>query len=111
MSDQEYEILKSISQEQYLSMDAFMKKLVLQGIDTYRMDKAVNMYKNNEVDLNTAAHISGVSIRKFMTELEKRGVKLNISTGMLKQSLKDLSEMFRDTKLQKAIQFMDQDSA
>jgi len=58
------------------------------------------MYENKKVNLNTAAWIADLSVRDFMSELESRGVALNLTPEMITYSLDALAKAFNNEKLQ-----------
>lgn len=98
-TEEEDSVLKKISKEEHISESSLMKKFILEGIQRYKVEKAIDMYEIGEVDLNTAARFCGWSVRRFMTELERRGVKLSLTSEMYAESLKNLSEIFGDSSL------------
>jgi len=66
----------------------------------YKIDKAISMYENKKINLNTAAWIADLSVRDFMNELESRGVMLNLTPEMVDYSLDVLAKAFNNEKLQ-----------
>jgi predicted HTH domain antitoxin len=62
--------------------------------------KAIYMYENKKVNLNTAAWIAHLSVRDFMSELESRGIALNLTPEMVTYSLDVLAKVFNNEKLQ-----------
>jgi len=55
--------------------------------------KAISMYENKKVNLNTAAWIGDLSVGDFMSELESRGIALNLTPEMFTYSLDVLANI------------------
>ncbi|GFP24429.1 hypothetical protein HKBW3S09_01896, partial [Candidatus Hakubella thermalkaliphila] len=59
----------------------------------------IDMHEIGEVDPNTAARFCGLSVRRFMAELERRGIKLSLTSEMYAESSKKLGEILSDESL------------
>lgn len=99
LREEEAEWLKMISRAENMSESALMKRLIYEGLKTYRLEKAAASYSNNELHLADAARVAGVGIRKMMAELEKRGISIHSSEEMFLEGLESLAEMFDDPLL------------
>lgn len=71
--------------------------------EKYKIEKAITMYEEKKVNLNTAACFAGLSVRDFMNEMENRGMTLNLTPEMVNYSLNALAEIFGNKKLKKAL--------
>ena len=102
-SEDESKLIKNISNDEHIPEGVLVKKLVLDGLDKYKIDKSIYMYENRKVNLNTAAWIAGLSVRDFMSELESRGITLNLTPEMVTYSLEVLDKAFNNEKLRMVI--------
>ncbi|MFQ6063294.1 MAG: hypothetical protein ACE5J9_09015 [Methanosarcinales archaeon] len=84
------ECIERIAYEEHLEEDAVIEKFLSEGIEKYRINKAINKYVEKEIDLNGAAQIAGVSVSRFMNELEKRGYSLTLDSKMYEYGLEVL---------------------
>lgn len=100
LSEDEAKLIKNISNNEHIPENILVKKLVLDGLDKYKIDKAVSMYENKKINLNTAAWSADLSVRDFMSELESRGITLNLTPEMVTYSLDVLAKAFNNEKLQ-----------
>lgn len=103
LSEKEIEWIKNTANEQHIPEDVLVKKLVLDGLDKYRIDEAILMYKSKKLNLNASAQFAGMSVRELMNELESRNIDLNLTQDMVNQSLNTLAKSFNNDKLMKAI--------
>lgn len=100
LSEDEVKLIKNISNDDHIPENILIKKLVLDGLDKYKIDRSIYMYENRKVNLNTASYFAGLSLRDFMNELESRGVALNLTPEMVTYSLDILAKAFDNKELQ-----------
>ena len=74
------------------------------ALDKYKIEKAISMYEEKKVNLNTAAWFAGLSLRDFMSELESRGINLNLTPEMVTYSLEILANVFDNEKLRTVLE-------
>jgi len=103
LSEKEMEWIKNIANEEHIPEDVLVKKLVLDGLDKYRVEDAILMYKSKKLNLNASAQFAGISVREFMVELESRDIALNLTQEMVNQSLNILAQSFNNDKLKKVM--------
>jgi predicted HTH domain antitoxin len=103
LSEKEMEWIKNIANEEHIPENVLVKKLVLDGLDKYRIDEAILMYKNKKLNLNASAQFAGISVREFMIELESRDIALNLTQEMVNQSLNTLAQSFNNDELKRVM--------
>lgn len=94
LSPEENETLQRISAVEYLPESVLLRKLVLEGLDRYRLDYAINAYTRGETDLSGAARYAGISVEQMMREMEARGVYINSSVEKFLDGVESLLDMF-----------------
>lgn len=90
----ESDLLAEISQAEGVSESAILRKFVREGINSYRVERAIRAYQRGEVDMQSAARYAGVSIYHLMVELEKRDITPPAATEQFVDGLKTLVETF-----------------
>jgi len=91
---EESEVLKRISEAEHISEAALMKKFVLEGMARYRLEEAIRIYSQGEVDLSSAAHYAGISVYQMLNELQQRGITPSAATEKFLDGLETLAETF-----------------
>jgi predicted HTH domain antitoxin len=94
LTKEEVELLRQISEAELISEAALMRKFVLEGLRRYRPDQAIKRYQEGELDLSSAAQVSGLPIREFMGELHRRGVDIYGPEHRLAEGIGALAEVF-----------------
>ena len=72
------EMLKEIdrlAEELGIDRSSVIRMLITKGLKEERINRAIKMYINDEVTLERAAEIAGLSILDFLSELKRRGIK------------------------------------
>jgi predicted HTH domain antitoxin len=92
-SEEEATWIEQVSRREHLPEGTLMRKLVLDGLAELRLEQAVADYAAGDLNLTEAAHRAGVSVRRLMTELERRGVEL-LDARHMAASLETLADLF-----------------
>jgi hypothetical protein len=71
-----------------------MRKLILDGLALYQLEKACQAYARKELNLSAAARYAGVSIYEMMSELEKRSIPVNASVEKFLDGIQNFAEAF-----------------
>jgi len=71
-----------------------MRKLILEGMERYRIAEAVRAYADGETDLSGAAAYAGISVHRMMAELRQRDIEFNTSTEKFLDGLEALARRF-----------------
>lgn len=76
-----------ISREERLDKSAVARRLLEQGVRTYRLDRALERYQRGELTLRAAARSGQLPLRAFLDELGRRGVPLQYAMEDLEEDL------------------------
>ena len=71
------ELLKEIQEmakEESIDRSSAIQRLLKIGLREYRMEKALNLYRDGKVTLWKAAELAGVSLREMMEAIEARDI-------------------------------------
>lgn len=90
----ESEQLAQISRNEGISESALMKRLILDGLATYKIEQAIILYQRGELDLSAAARYADISVYHMMTELEKRDIAPPTAAQKFTEGLHALLERF-----------------
>ncbi|MDH7485975.1 MAG: hypothetical protein QHJ81_06825 [Anaerolineae bacterium] len=80
-----------------------MKRFVSEGLQRYRLDRAIELYQSGETDLSGAARYAGVSVQRMMHTLRERGVEYGPSAEDFLDGLEALARDFNDDVLQEVV--------
>lgn len=95
-SSDESALIEQISRREHLPEGTFMRKLVLEGLERYRLEQAIADYEAGEVNLGQAARRAGTSVQRMMTELDRRGIDIG-SPEHFATSLETLADLFDES--------------
>jgi predicted HTH domain antitoxin len=62
-------------------------KIIEEGLDAWKMNKALGMYRAQKVTLWKAAEIAGVTLAEMLAELPKRGTVFQYDLDELREDL------------------------
>ena len=97
------EELREIAKQEHMSESALFKKWMLEGIRRYKIDRAVQAYCDEWVDIRSGAEMADMPYREFMKELEKHRIPILTDVTHFHEELLDLAKMFGDKKLEKIV--------
>ena len=95
--------IAQLSAQTAVSEAALLKQWVLIGVQSHKLDLAVQAYMNDGVDIRGGAQMAGVSYNRFVHELENRRVVILEDERFL-DNLSSLAELFGDEGLKEAAQ-------
>ncbi len=84
------DILKEIeywSKKERTDTEAFVLRLIDEGLREWKLHKALGMYKNQEVSLWKASEIAGVSLAELLSELPKQKIVFQYDLEELKEDI------------------------
>ena len=93
LSAEEYELVATVSEREHLPQGAFLRKLLLDGLAQYRLAHAVGAYTSGELNLGEAARRAGVTVARFLAELDRRGID-TITPAHFHAGLSNLVDVF-----------------
>ena len=88
-----------ISKEEKLSKSDTIRMLLEKSIKDYKLNKALDLYKKEEVSFSEAAKIADLSVREFLEVLKNSNVKLNISLEMSEYGYNSMVDLFGGKKV------------
>lgn len=92
LSEDAIEELERIAEQEHLDRSALIRKMLLEDIEAYRLQKAMDGYRRGELGVEEAAHRAGISIWRFVDETIRENVQPPPET------LADLEDELEDVK-------------
>lgn len=102
LTPDEAQELARAAQQTAATESALMKKLILEGLQAQKLDRAIQAYMRREVDLRGGAALAGVSYNRFLRQVQARHIVILEDQTFLER-LYDLAETFENLELQEAI--------
>ena len=102
LTPDEAQELARAAQQTAATESALMKKLILEGLQAQKLDRAIQAYMRREVDLRGGAAVAGVSYNRFLHQVQARHIVILEDQTFLER-LYDLAETFENLELQEAI--------
>jgi len=84
------EIVKEVerwAQEEKIDKSTLMTRIIEQGLNAWKMNKALEMYKAGRITLWKAAEIAGVSLSEMLVELPRRKIVFHYDLEELREDL------------------------
>ena len=75
------------AEEEKVDKSTLLTKIIEEGLDTWKMNKALEMYRAQKVTLWKAAEIAGVTLAEMLAELPKRGIVFQYDLNELREDL------------------------
>ena len=85
--------IESFAKGEDLDKSTFVKKLIHQALQEYKIQYAFKLYQERKISLGKAAEVAGLNIWDFIDSLKRHRISLNYSEENLKNDLKTLSEL------------------
>ena len=73
-----------------LDKSTFVKKLIHQALQEYKIQYAFKLYQERKISLGKAAEIAEVNLWNMLDLMKKHNITLNYSVKDLKEDLKDI---------------------
>jgi hypothetical protein len=99
----EAEELTEVASRAAASESALMKKWILEGIQSQKLERAIRAYMERETDLRGGAAMAGVSFNHFLREVQKRHIIILEDDHFLDR-LTELADAFDSEPLRQAIE-------
>jgi len=87
-----YDAIEEIREAERLDRSAAIARLLERGVEDWRLERAVEQYRDGDLSLGRAAELAEVSLWQFLDELEERSVPVNYSEGDLEADIAALDE-------------------
>lgn len=87
------ELLKEIEEmarEESVDRSSAIQKLLKIGLREYKMERALNLYRDRKVTLWRAAELAGVSLREMMEAIRTRDIPYQYDIEALEEYVEEL---------------------
>jgi predicted HTH domain antitoxin len=88
-------IIYAIAKEKNLTESEYIRSIIEKEVLEYRFNKAVELYKNTEINISEASEIAGLSYRDFLDKLELKSIPLNMNTVPLKYGINSIKKSLK----------------
>jgi predicted HTH domain antitoxin len=82
--------IQEIAKEESIDRSSAIQKLLKIGLKKYRMEKAINLYRDGKVTLWKAAEIAAVSLREMMETIKTRDIPYQYDLEALEEYVDEL---------------------
>lgn len=90
--DDIYDEIEKIREEEQLDRSTTIKRLLERGIEDWQLETAVRQYQDGAISIGRAADLAGISIWRFLDELDERGIEANYSVADLEADIAAVTE-------------------
>lgn len=80
--------VERIAQAEALDKSTTIKRLLIQAVQTWKIDYALRLYQEGKISIGKAAETAGVSLWELIDIIVKRKIPLQISQEELEEDLK-----------------------
>jgi hypothetical protein len=98
----EAEELTGAARRAAASESALMKKWILEGIQTQKLERAIQAYMERETDLRGGATMADISYNRFLREVQNRSIVILEDEHFL-DHLAELADVFDSEALRRAV--------
>ncbi|PIV23652.1 MAG: hypothetical protein COS40_03595 [Deltaproteobacteria bacterium CG03_land_8_20_14_0_80_45_14] len=82
--------IQEIAEEESIDRSSAIQRLLQIGLKEYKMEKALNLYRNGKVTLWKAAELAGVSLREMMEAIKARDIPYQYDLEALEEYVTEL---------------------
>ena len=82
--------IQEIAEEESIDRSSAIQRLLQIGLKEYKMEKALNLYRNGKVTLWKAADLAGVSLREMMEAIKARDIPYQYDLEALEEYVTEL---------------------
>lgn len=72
-----------------------LKRIVALGTKQYKLENAVNKYREGKVSIGKAAEIAGISLWEMMDELKDRNIANPLNEADYEEGIKNLKKVWK----------------
>jgi len=87
LPDEMVEDLEKIAEIEKLDKSSIIRRLLDKAIPAWKIEYALNLYKNKEISLGKAAELSSLTIWEFLEHLSQKKIPLNYDLEDLRNDL------------------------
>jgi predicted HTH domain antitoxin len=82
--------IQEVAKEESIDRSSAIQRLLQMGLKEYRMERALNLYRDGKVTLWKAAELAGVSLREMMEEISARDIPYQYDLEALEEYVDEL---------------------
>jgi len=82
--------IEEVAKEESVDRSSAIQRLLKIGLKEYKMEKALNLYRDGKVTLWKAAELAGVSLREMMEAIKARDIPYQFDLEALEEYVKEL---------------------
>jgi predicted HTH domain antitoxin len=82
--------IQEIAKEESIDRSSAIQRLIKIGLKQYRMEKAINLYRDGKVTLWKAAETAGISLREMMETIKARDIPYQYDFEALEEYVDEL---------------------
>ncbi len=86
--------VEEMAETEHLDRTAVIRKLIAEGLQHYRLDRAMRLYTEGRISKARAAEMSGVSIYEILDEVDRRGLRSPYTVQDAREDLEILRERY-----------------
>ena len=90
LGDELLEEIQEMAREESIDRSSAIQRLLQIGLKEYKMERALNLYRDGKVTLWKAAEIAGVSLREIMEAIEARDIPYQYDFDALEEYVEEL---------------------
>lgn len=95
LSDSSIELIANVSKEKNISESETIRMLLDKGAYEYKLEVAIEAYLKEDLDLTNASKIAGLSKRDFISELNRKGIGVNLDKNTFEYGLMSLNKILK----------------
>jgi len=80
--------LEEIAREERLDKAAVVRRFLLDGIERWRLEHALNLYRAGRITKERAAEMAGVTLYEFLELVQERGIPAPLSVAEALEEVK-----------------------
>jgi predicted HTH domain antitoxin len=82
--------VEEVAEVEQLDRTAVIRRLIAEGLERYRLDRAARLYGEGRISKARAAEMAGISVYEMLDEIEKRGLRSPYTLEDMRQDLEML---------------------
>jgi len=82
--------IQEVAKEESIDRSSAIQRLLQIGLKEYRMERALNLYRDGKVTLWKAAELAGVSLREMMEAISARDIPYQYDLEALEEHVDEL---------------------
>jgi len=87
IGQEEFGIIEKVANEENVDRTAAIKILIGKGWKEFRLEKAIQEYRDGKVSIDRAAKIAGLTVHEMMDEALIKGIKVDESISELRRGV------------------------